>query len=323
MPQLDLPLEQLHKYVGRNPKPAAFEAFWDASLAEMRALDPQIELKRHEISAPFAQCFDLTFTGTGGARVYAKYLRPAKSDRPAPAILNFHGYSGASDSNWSGYLGYVARGFCVAALDCRGQGGRSNDVGGTSGTTINGHIIRGLDDALDGKPENLYYRHVFLDTALLARIVGGFEEVDPNRLGAQGGSQGGALALACAALAPIKRAAATYPFLCDYQRVWEMDQAANAYAELKTYFRNHDPRHERETEIFTALGHIDVQHLMPRVKSEILMATGLMDAVCPPSTQFAAYNKISAPKNVLIYPDFGHEGLPGLGDKVWEWMGGL
>ena len=323
MPQLDMPMEQLLHYAGRNPKPADFEAFWDDGIQEMHALDPQIELLPRAIDAPFAQCFDLFFTGTGGARVYAKYIRPAQINEPIPAILQFHGYSGASDSNWSAYLSWAARGYAIAALDCRGQGGLSQDVGGTRGTTHSGHIIRGLDDALDGKPEKMYYRNVFLDTALLARIVAGFEEVDGRRVGAMGGSQGGALTLACAALAPIKRAAPTYPFLCDYQRVWEMDQAANAYAELKTYFRNHDPRHERETEIFTALGTIDVQHLMPRVGGEVLMGVGLMDNVCPPSTQFAAFNEIAGPKQTVVYPDFGHETLPGFGDRVWEFMGGL
>lgn len=102
-----------------------------------------------------------------------------------------------------------------------------------------------------------------------------------------------------------------------------MDLAQDAYAELKIYFRHFDPRHERETEIFTALGHIDIQHLMPRVTGEVLMATGLMDAICPPSSQFAAFNKIPSPKRTAIYPDFGHEGLPGWGDTVWDFLGEL
>ncbi len=318
-----MPMEQLLQYAGRNPKPARFDAFWDESVAEMRALDPQIELTPHSLSAPFAQCFDLRFTGTGGARVYAKYIRPVQTDGPAPCVLHFHGYGGASDSNWTAYLHWAARGFAVAALDCRGQGGKSNDAGTTMGITREGHIIRGLDDALNGAPQNLYFRHVFLDTALLARIVAEFEEVDGARLGAIGGSQGGALTMACAALADIKRAAPTYPFLSDYQRVWEMDLASGAYAELKTYFRLFDPRHERENEIFEALGHIDIQHLMPRVRGEVLWATGLMDAICPPSSQFAAFNKIPSPKQTVIYPDFAHEGLPQWGDTVWEWMGAL
>jgi cephalosporin-C deacetylase len=149
-------------------------------------------------------------------------------------------------------------------------------------------------------------------------------EVDAARVGAQGGSQGGALTLACAALEPrIRRAAPTYPFLCDYKRVWEMDQAKDAYAELRIFFRNFDPMHQRGDEWFTRLGYIDVQHLAPRIRGEVLMGVGLMDTVCPPSTQFAAYNKITAAKRLAIYPDFAHENLPGFNDAVFEFMGGL
>ena len=105
----------------------------------------------------------------------------------------------------------------------------------------------------------------------------------------------------------IKRAAPMFPFLCDYKRVWEMDLAKDAYDELKMYFRHFDPQHKREDEIFTKLGYIDNQHLAPRIRGEVLMAVGLMDTICPPSSQFAAYNKITAKKSLAIYPDFGHE----------------
>ena len=108
-----------------------------------------------------------------------------------------------------------------------------------------------------------------------------------------------------------------------YRRLWEMDLAEHAYAELKDYFRRFDPCHRREDEIFTRLGYIDVQHLAPRIRGEVLMAVGLMDQVCPPSTQFAAYNKITAAKSMSIYPDFGHENLPDHADSVFTFMSRL
>lgn len=322
MPLLDLPVEALFRYEGRNPRPADFDEFWDAALREMESVDPAPQLVPHPISAPFAECFDLTFIGVGGARVYAKYLRPKQIEAVGAAILQFHGYSGNS-GDWMDKLPYVARGQAVASLDCRGQGGRSQNPVSVTGNTQSGHIIRGLDDALNGSPEKLYFRQVFLDCAQLARVLASFPEIDGARLGAMGGSQGGALTLACAALAPIKRAAATYPFLCDYQRVWEMDLAQNAYSELKTYFRQFDPCHERASEIWTALGYIDVQHLAPRIGAQVLMGVGLSDSVCPPSTQFAAFNRIQAPKEAIFYPDFGHEHLPGFSDKTFDFMAEL
>ena len=53
------------------------------------------------------------------------------------------------------------------------------------------------------------------------------------------------------------------------------------------------------------------------------MATGLMDTICPPSTQFAVYNKIKSKKEMVLYPDFGHESLPGFEDLKYQFMLGL
>jgi cephalosporin-C deacetylase len=319
MPLLDLPLAELRNYKGINPRPEDFEVYWNDALSEMRSVDPDVELRPSRFRTPFAEVFDLFFTGVGGSRVHAKYLRPKSVSNPHPAVLQFHGYS-TNSGDWSDKLGYVALGFSLAALDCRGQGGISEDLGGVRGNTFKGQIIRGLDD----DPRKFAFRQIFLDTAQLAGIVMGFEEVDAGRVGAFGGSQGGALTLACAALEPrIKRAAPVYPFLCDYQRVWEMDLAEAAYEEIRNYFRLYDPRHERERDIFIKLGYIDVQHLASRIQAEVLMGCGLMDKICPPSSQFAAYNKITSPKNVTIYPDFGHENLPGFADATFEFLSQL
>jgi len=319
MPLIDLPLDQLKTYVGRNPRPADHDAYWDRALAEMHAVDPKVELVPHAVNAPYAECFDMFFTGVRGARVHAKLVRPAKAKGRHPAVLLFHGYTGHS-GDWSDKLKWAAAGFTAAALDCRGQGGLSEDTSVVRGNTHRGHIIRGLDD----EPDNLLFRHIFLDTAQMARIVMGMPDVDPDRVGATGGSQGGGLTLACVALEPrVRRAFPQFPFLCDYLRVWEMDLAKDAYDELRWYFRVHDPLHEREEQIFTTLGYIDVQHLAPRIKAETRMAMGLMDTVCPPSSQFAAYNRMRCRKDLVIYPDFGHEDLPGCDDMVYEYLASL
>lgn len=319
MPLIDLPLSQLETYVGLNPRPEDHDEYWQRALSEMHGMDPEVELVRADFQAPFAECFHLYFRGVRGARIHAKYLRPRKAQTKHPALIEFHGYTGSS-GDWSSKLGWLGLGYSLASLDCRGQGGLSQDSGGVLGTTLNGHFIRGLQD----DPDNLLFRQIFLDTAQLAGIVMGLDEVDATRVGALGGSQGGALTLACAALEPrIKRAAPTYPFLCDYQRVWEMDLAEGAYSELRQFFRNHDPMHENEKKWFTQLGYIDIQHLAPHIRAEVLMGVGLMDRICPPSTQYAAYNRIQSPKRALVYPDFGHEHLPGFSDEVFRFLSEL
>ena len=120
MPVFEMPLEEMKSYLGRNPRPADFDEYWDKGLAEMRSLDAKVELIPHDLRAGFVECFELYFTGVGGARVHAKYLRPKGVKEPHPAVLMFHGYSGSS-GDWSDKLNYVAQGFSVAALDCRGH----------------------------------------------------------------------------------------------------------------------------------------------------------------------------------------------------------
>lgn len=317
MPLIDMPLSKLKEYTGISPKPQDFDKYWDESLEEMRAIDPKIELIPSDFKSPVADCYDLYFTGVHNARIHAKLAKPKIITGKCPAALTFHGYSGKS-RDWLGLLTYAASGFVIASPDCRGQAGQSQDTGGHDGNTLHGHIIRGLENS---DPKMLLFRDIFLDTAQLAGIIMSMDEVDENRVAAFGGSQGGGLTIACAALEPrIKCAAPTYPFLSDYKRVWEMDMAERAYSELKEYFRNFDPRHERENDIFYKLGYIDVQNLAPKIKADVKMFTGLMDNVCPPSTQFAAYNKMKCNKDVVIYPDFGHEGLPDSGEIIYDWL---
>ena len=321
MPALDKPLPELRTYLGINPRPSDFDAFWERAIADLDATDPQVELTPSPaFRAPNAEAFDLFFTGVGGSRIYAKYLRPKNIATPCPAVLQFHGYTGSS-GDWNDKLNFVGQGFVVAAMDCRGQGGRSEDLGVVRGNTHHGHFIRGLSDS---SPEKLLFRQIYLDTVQLARAVASLEEVDADRLACMGGSQGGGLAIACAALEPrIRRCVSLFPFLSDYKRVWEMDLAKDAYSELRNYLRMFDPLHEREEEIFTRLGYIDVKNLAPRIQGEVLMALTLMDNICPPSTQFAVFNNISAPKQAAIYPDHGHEGLPGFGDRAFQFLVGI
>ncbi len=318
MPVFEMPLEQLRSYRGRTPRPADFDEYWHRGLRELDSTDPQPEFVAHPSPAGFAECFDLWFTGVSQARIHAKYIRPRASG-PYPALLEFHGYS-ANAGDWFDKLPWAAQGIAVAVMEARGQGGLSEDVGGVKGTTLRGHIVRGLSD----HPDKLLFRQIFLDAAQMARVVMTLPEVDPQRIASTGASQGGGLAIACAALEPrIARTAPVYPFLCDYQRVYEMDLAVEAYEELSHYFRRFDPTHQIETEIFTRLGYIDVQHLANRIQARVLMATALMDTVCPPSSQFAVYNKINSPKEMVLYPDFGHEGLPGHSDRVFAFLSEL
>lgn len=312
---IDMPLEELKKYQGISPRPDDFDEYWETALSELSEVDPCAKLIESSFHAPNAKCYDLWFQGVRGAKIHAKYLRPDKLEKPAPVVFLFHGYY-EDCGNWSSRLSYVNAGFCVAALDCRGQGGLSQDTGGTIGNTLLGHIIRGLDSE---NPQDLTYRHDFLDVVELVNIVSSFEEVDENKMCAFGYSQGGALCTVCAALCPqIRKAAIMYPFLSDFKRVKQMGLSCRAYSELDEYFKYRDPRHLREDETYQKLGYIDVENFASKIKADVLFFTGLKDETVPTSTQFAVYNKIMSKKELYAYPEYGHEDISEAGDIIYQ-----
>lgn len=312
----DLSLEELNRYSGTNPRPENFDFFWDRTVALVSMFKPVVEWKRADFRSSIADCYDLRFESFDGSSIHVQVLLPKSIAKPVPAIIQFHGYS-ASSGDWVDKLAWVSAGFAVFSMDCRGQGGRSHDAGVYSGWNLSGLICRGIEEG----PEALYFRHVFLDTYLLARLVASDERIDAGRIATIGGSQGGGLALACAGLTPfVKYTVAQYPFLCDYKRVWEIDLAKDAYDDLSIWLKRFSPTGKRHDELFNTLGYIDVHHLSTRVQSKVLFATGLMDTICPPSTQFAAYRALPGAKERVLYPQHGHEHLPGFWDQAFQWL---
>lgn len=316
MPVLDMPLEQLREYTGTNPIPSDFDLFWNERLKEVNNSSLNYKLEKSEIQG-YDSCeyYDLWFDGIDGGKVYAKYLHP-KSEEKVPLILQFHGYPGASRS-WFEQSSFVGMGCAIIAMDCPGQGGKGDDIGGTKGTTVAGHIVAGLDD----DPKNMYYVRLFQNTSILCRIVQELEGIDVDKIYANGASQGGGIALACTSLNKIiKRCAALYPFLSDYKRVWDMDLDIIAYEGLRYYSKWFDPMQKNQAEMFTKLGYIDVHNLVHRLEAEVMFGTGLVDNVCPPSTQFAIYNNIKSKKQHFIFPDYTHEEISAFDDMLIDFF---
>jgi cephalosporin-C deacetylase len=323
----DHDLATLRAYTGRTPRPAIFDAYWQEALDALAATPADADWRPVASPLPgIADCHELWFTGVGGARVHARVAFPAHAAGRCPAAVEFHGYARRTYDWAEGLtLALAAAGVVHAGLDCRGQGGLSDDVGGVSGGTLKGHVLRGLNDAIAGRPDRLLYRAHYLDALRLTQLVMAHPRVDAGRVATYGRSQGGALALVAAALAPqVARCAPTFPFLCDFRRAYEMDVAnAGPYGEIAEWFRRFDPLHAQEAAVFDALGLIDVQNFACRVRADVTWSIGLMDTICPPSTQFAAYNRLTCPKSMLVYPDFGHEPFDHGDDRLLALLTGM
>ena len=141
---VDMPVNELFKYKGISPCPSDIDEYWDAALAEMNAVEPHAEFIKKDFPAKHTTMYDLYYTGTKNARIYAKVAVPDNAEGKMPAVLMFHGLSGYS-GEWCELLKYASQGYVVAFMDARGQGGLSQDVGGVSGTTYATPFTRGLD----------------------------------------------------------------------------------------------------------------------------------------------------------------------------------
>ena len=320
MPVFEMPLEKLKTYQGCSPRPDDFDQFWADSMADMEQTGLDYTLTPADFTAPGVECFDLWFTGVKGAKIHCKFLKPVNVEGRIPGIAVFHGYMHHS-GEWFERLPLVYAGNAVIVMECRGQGGISEDVYSGVGPTIFGHVIRGVRDE---DPHKLYYRDVFLDAAKTVRILMSMDFVDETRIATHGKSQGGAISLAAASLVPeVKLCAPLYPFLSDFRRVLEMDLDQNAYEGFYWLFKKCDPTHQHMEEYLYRMGYIDIQNHVPKIRAKVLWQTGLMDNLCPPSTQFAAYNKITAPKDMILYPDHTHELIYFANDAIFTFFSQL
>ncbi|HFI0402408.1 TPA: alpha/beta fold hydrolase [Streptococcus suis] len=311
----NMTLQDMLTYRGRQEVPADFDAFWQNEKNQLTGLADHVFLEK-KCSLPHVACYELTFTGTNGSKVFAKCLFP-QSDQPVPVLFYFHGYQGQGP-DWTELLKFVAAGFGVVAMDVRGQAGRSQDLGQFDGLTVKGQVIRGM---LQG-PDHLFYKDVYLDVYQLVEIIASLDFVDKKRLVSYGGSQGGALALVAAALSPhISKTVAIYPFLSDFKRVLELGNTSEAYDELFRYFKFSDPFHQTEDAVLQTLSYIDVKNLAHLISCPVAMVTGLEDSVCPPSTQFAIYNRLAGPREMKIMPDYGHDAMHvQVNDYVFDYL---
>lgn len=304
MPIYDLRPDLLQTYRSEVTPPADFDAFWSSTLAEARQVPVAARFEPVDSGVKLFDVFDLSYAGFGGQEVKGWFILPKGASGKLPLVIRYIGYGGGRSLPLD-HLAWPAAGYAHLVMDTRGQGsawspGDTADPVG-SDAAHPGFMTRGILN-----PANYYYRRVFTDAVRAVDAGLSHPAVDTARIAVVGGSQGGGISLAAAGLEPrIGAVMADVPFLCDFPRAVRI-APRGPYPEIANYLSIHRDHVERA---FETLRYFDGTVFATRIAAPCLLSTAQMDAVCPPSTVYAAYNALrSADKSIIDYPFNDHEG---------------
>ena len=272
-------------------------------MAEARSYDLEPHFEKTENLLTLIETFDVTFAGYGGQPIKGWLMLPRERSGPLPCVVQYLGYGGGRGYPTS-WLEFAAAGYAHFVMDTRGQGsswlkGDTPDLYENSSPHHPGYMTLGI---LSSK--TYYYRRLFTDAVRAVEALKTHEDVDPNRIAVCGGSQGGGISLAVAALSDINAALIDVPFLCHFERAITVVDTL-PYSEIISFLKVQ--REQLET-VYQTLSYFDGVNFAKRASAPALFSVALMDPVCPPSTVYATYNHYGGDKAIRVYPFNTHEG---------------
>lgn len=277
-----------------NPQ-SDFEQYWKRAKKELAAVDPQYRLiKIDSLCTPKKNIYLVEMRSLGNVLIRGWYSVPTAPGK-YPAVMQVPGYSSTIVPNYVNY-GDDLIGF---GLNIRGHG--------NSKDSFNPGFPNYLQYFLTDK-ELYVYRGAYMDCVRGIDFLFSRPEVDTSRVAVEGASQGGALTFATAALnnTRIKVCAPQVPFLSDFEHYFQVASWPG------NEFINYVEVDKKQTweQVYNTLSYIDIKNLAGWIKCPLIMGVGLVDDVCPPHINFAAYNQVTTEKKYIVYPTAGH-GLPG------------
>lgn len=276
-------------------------SFWRATLDRLATEPVESRVEDAKEALPFRK-YRVEYRSLGGVRVVAWLALPVGAGpRPLPAIVTAPGYGSPQQGIM---LEECQRGYAILQVFPRSQG-PSRDL-----WTIDG------PDKLTwnlGRPEGAYYQGAYADVIRGIDFLLTRPEVDRERIGVAGTSQGGGIALAVAALDPrVKVVVAHVPFLCDVRTAARTEGAL-----IRTLLDKAGVNDERH---LASLEHFDPLRLVPNLRAPALLSSGGRDQVCPAETIRNVFDRIPAVKSLFHDPDLTHTSSGAFYQQTWAWL---
>jgi len=277
------------KIVSPQTREADFDEFWKKRRQELSDVAPEFKITKNKRSTDKVDVYLVEMESYENVKVRGWYTVPKKQG-PHPAILSVPGYT---STMWP----YMNRtNVATFALNPRGHGNSKDDVDPKGKE----YMFIGFDPE---HPEKYIYAGAYLDCLRAVDFLVSRPEIDASRIGVEGGSQGGGLAFATAALDNrIIFCAPDIPWLGDWVGYLETTQWAhdNYPVLLKMY------TDMTFSDVNRFLSYFDTMNMAEWITCPVLMSVGLQDDVCPPRTSFATYNAVKSKKEYRVYPFAGH-----------------
>lgn len=295
------------KLLPLTPEPMDFDEFWAQALAEAEAVDlaPVVTLLP-QYCTDKVNVFKVRLeVGPGGRNIYA-YLSCPKAKGQYPVLLDPPG-AGTRKRKPSTY--YAEMGYIYMNINIHHNADSElpdEEYDGVVGPYAE-YMRQGIES-----PETFYYRDVYVACSRCIDYLCSLPEWDGKNVGVTGGSQGGALSIVAAALNPkVTFCVPFYPALCDV--LGALHGRAPGWP---GYWRKGEEKAGAEH----TLAYYDVANFARRLECPVFYSFGFNDPTCCPTSTYAVYNVITAPKRLVTTFTNGHWRFNATNKEALDWM---
>ena len=304
-----VPLNANRSFV-REMKNEEIDAYNLAEASIPDRYDP--EGVKHDKVKVYKFQFDSPYDNDRGRRRYHGWLAIPSGKGPFPGLLVLPGFGNASLPIPAEH---ARHGYASLMLQIHGQ-----DVDLPEDQyklpRQSGYGKRG---SRSDKLTDDYYHYVYLACAQAMRCLAAQPDIDGNRLGVCGGSQGAHLATVTAAIAPEVKAAASV--LCHWA-YWPWRKHIDGLNAAKTHGLDQPvPPFNRAKALDNHMSYYDPANFATMIDTPFLMGLCLNDVPSPATTVYAVYRNLAAKaKRLLVSVGTDHDLMFSVETAAFRWM---
>jgi cephalosporin-C deacetylase-like acetyl esterase len=293
--------------------PKDFEAFWRKAMAEAR----QYPFEAEYIDVPDAtnEAFEtkLVRLRVGKSKWLQGFLTRPRDGKQHPVVLVPPG-AGSTKISPSDYFprqGCIYMKIEIHDLD---QLLPDEEYNKLRVTKSDGYQRRGMESR-----DTYYYKDVYVGVARAMDFLCSLPDWDGRHALVTGGSQGGALTIIAAALnEKVTVCAPFYPALCDLMGF--LHQRAGGWPKFFSGSYKDGKVDIPQAKAVETLQYYDVVNFARLLKVPTFMSWGYSDDTCSPTSIWAAWNEVTAPKQCDITPTSGHWRFPSSQAKCLQFI---